>query len=62
MILRNYNRRSQAKRKKILSVTYIKYLKSEVLVTQLCPTLFDPMDYSPTGSSVPGIFEPRILE
>ena len=24
--------------------------------TQLCPTLGDPMNYSPPGSSVPGIF------
>ena len=32
------------------------------LVTQSCPTLCDPMDYSPLGSSVYGIFQPRILE
>ena len=35
-------------------------LKSEV--AQLCPTLCDPMDYSPQGSSVHGIFQARILE
>ena len=29
---------------------------------QLCPTLCDPMDYSPPGSSVHGIFQARILE
>ena len=28
----------------------------------LCPTLGDPMDYSPPGSSVHGIFQARILE
>ena len=28
----------------------------EVLVTQLCPTVYNPMDYSPPGSSVQGIF------
>ena len=33
-----------------------------VLVTQSCPTLCDPMDYSPPGSSVHGIFQERILE
>ena len=33
-----------------------------VLVTQLCPTLCDPMDYSPPGSSVHGIFQAGILE
>ena len=32
------------------------------LVTQLCPTLFDPMDYSLPGSSVHGILQARILE
>ena len=32
-----------------------------VLVTQLCPTLCDPVDCSPPGSSVHGIFQPRIL-
>ena len=29
---------------------------------QSCPTLFDPMDYSPPGSSVPGISQASILE
>ena len=33
-----------------------------VLVTQLCPTLCDPMDCSPPGSSVQGISQARILE
>ena len=32
------------------------------LVTQLCPTLCDPMDCSPPGSSVHGILQARILE
>ena len=29
---------------------------------QYCPTLCDPMDCSPPGSSVHGIFQTRILE
>ena len=29
---------------------------------QSCPTLCDPMDYSPPGSSVHGILQARILE
>ena len=29
---------------------------------QSCPTLCDPMDSSPPGSSVPGILQARILE
>ena len=33
-----------------------------VLVTQLCPTLCDPMDCSPPGPSVRGILQARILE
>ena len=32
------------------------------LATQSCLTLCDPMDYSPPGSSVHGIFQERILE
>ena len=32
-----------------------------VLVAQSCPTLCDPMDCSPPGSSVHGILQPRIL-
>ena len=37
-------------------------VKSESEVTQLYPTLRDPMDYSPPGSSVRGIFQARVLE
>ena len=33
-----------------------------VLVAQSCPTLSDPMDCSPPGSFVHGIFQARILE
>ena len=33
-----------------------------MLFTQLCPTLCDPMDWSPPGSSVQGILQARILE
>ena len=32
------------------------------LVTQSCPTLCNPMDYSPQGSAVHGILQARILE
>ena len=37
-------------------------LHCAVLVAQLGPTLCDPMDCSPSGSSVHGIFPARILE
>ena len=29
---------------------------------QMCLTLYDPMDYSPLGSSVHGLLQARILE
>ena len=34
----------------------------EVLVAQSCPTLCNPMDCSPAGSSVHGLLQARILE
>ena len=36
-------------------------MKVKMLVAQLCPTLCDPMDSSPPGSSVHGILQARIL-
>ena len=36
-------------------------VKVKVLVTQPCPTLCHPMNYSPPGSSVHGILQARIL-
>ena len=40
---------------------YLKW-KSESEVAQLCPSLSDPMDCSPPGSSIHGIFQARVLE
>ena len=37
-------------------------VKSESEVAQACPTLSDPMDCSPPGSSIHGIFQARVLE
>ena len=37
-------------------------VKSESEVAQSCLTLCDPMDCSLPGSSIPGIFQARILE
>ena len=37
-------------------------VKSEREVAQSCPTVSDPMDYSPLGSSIHGIFQARVLE
>ena len=36
-------------------------VKSKSEVAQLCQTLSDPMDCSPSGSSVHGIFQARLL-
>ena len=36
--------------------------ESESEVAQSCPTLSDPMDCSPPGSSAHGIFQARVLE
>ena len=37
-------------------------VKSESEVTESCPTLSNPMDCSPPGSSIHGIFQARVLE
>ena len=37
-------------------------MKSENEVAQSCPNLSDPLDCSPPGSSIPGIFQARALE
>ena len=37
-------------------------VKSESEVAQSCPTLLDPMDWSPPGSSIHGVFQARGLE
>ena len=44
--------------------TFLRYicLKVKVLVSQSCPTLCNPMDCSPPGSSVHGLLQARILE
>ena len=37
-------------------------VKSQSEVTQLCLTLSDPVDCTPQGSFVRGIFQARVLE
>ena len=37
-------------------------VKSQSEVAKSCPTLSDPMDCSPPGSSIHGIFQARVLE
>ena len=43
-------------------VVSLSWRKVKVLVTQSYPTLWDPMDCNPPGSSVHGILQARILE
>ena len=41
---------------------FIKVYAAAAKSLQSCPTLCDPIDGSPLGSSVPGILQARILE
>ena len=45
-----------------LKIRALTKVKSESEVAQSCPTLWDPMDCSLSGSSVHGIFQARVLE
>ena len=42
--------------------SFFSYICCCCLVAKPCPTLCDPMDYSPPGSTVHGIFQARTLE
>ena len=44
------------------SLYFTSSITSVCLVTQSCPTLCDPMDCSPPGSSVQGVLQARILD
>ena len=44
----------------IISLRCCRVRKVKVLVAQSCPTLCDPMDRSPPGSSIYGILQARI--
>ena len=44
------------------SLSLIFFLVTQVLAAQSCPTLWDPMDCGPQGSSVHRILQARILE
>ena len=40
----------------------LNYLLASAKLLQSCPTLWDPIDGSPPGSTVPGILQARTLE
>ena len=46
----------------LLLSSSVLFFKDKEVVAQLCPTLCDPLDCNPPGSSVHGIFQARILE
>ena len=47
---------------KIQKLNYTHAAAAAAKSLQSCPTLCDPIDGSPLGSSVPGILQARILE
>ena len=49
-------------KRKNLSVAEETIVAVVVLITQSYPTLWDPIDCSPPGSSVHGILQARVLE
>ena len=46
---------------KQLSATHL-FVRMSIKLLQSSPTFYDPMDHSPPGFSVHGIFQARILE
>ena len=44
------------------TLNYLHSMKVNVLVTQSCPVLWNPLDCSPSGSSVHGILQAALLE
>ena len=38
------------------------YIVCACSVARVCPTLYDPLDCSPPGSTIRGIFQARILD
>ena len=54
------NQKNEQNKKNIRYVADAK--KNKFWITQSCPTLCDPMDSNPPGSSVHGILQARILE
>ena len=47
--------------KRYVHPLYIKRSTAAAKSLQLCPTLYDPIDGSPPGSSIPGILQARTL-
>ena len=46
----------------MLDVTFINFVSAAAKSLQSCPTLCNPIDGSPPGSTIPGILQARTLE
>ena len=46
----------------VIVLFHYRHLGGGGLVSKSCPTLHDPMDYSPPGSSIRGISQARTLQ
>ena len=55
IFLQRIHRDDQKGHENMLNISAAKLLQS-------CPTLYNPIDGSPLGSSIPGILQARILE
>ena len=55
-------RKADGHRRSIKMILYSKPAAAAAKWLQSCPTLCDPIDGSPSGSPVPGIFQARTLE
>ena len=59
----NKSKHNDMKLMNMVQLTQFKYIGYDCAkLLQSCPTLYDPMNCSPPGSSVTGIFQARILE
>ena len=59
--LKSFRNWSQSSLYQINAIRYCLW-KVKVLVSPSCPTLWDPMNHNPPGSSIHGILQARILE
>ena len=60
--MNGYLRNSSARALRIYILAAAAAAAAAAKSLQSCPTLCDPIDSSPTGSSVPGILQARTLE
>ena len=59
---RRRGRREEGEKERKRQKDFTRYNECCCSITMLCPTLCDPMDCSPSGSSVHGIHQVTLLE